>query len=362
MRRTPLHLLLALALANVNAFVHAIVFSSIPLLSRRTSPSIRASSHGPSVPATGFYSPADGGGQMLTFVPGTFPAGLGEPLNCIISGHSDPEVLVDSPDKGGLRNFFNSIYFSGECLGQHLGSDQGANLGDGHGILNETAVLRYNYGDPYVGTCQETVEGGNHFRYWIQNGPDRNSGAIFMGVSIEKPISAGHDIVLNGYNLGRDWLVGNATGTSIDTINLMAYHKNAARQATSATTSTPQTGSSSGSASPTTAPSSTPSSTTTTPATSTTVSLPLPTLKGTSSFGGYNYTTTATYISGLLANTSEGINHYITVSEDGRGAIDGLVAVLEIHITGKPSAAFAQSHVSPLLVVLCFGLIPAILL
>jgi hypothetical protein len=39
----------------------------------------------------------------------------------------------------------------------------------------------------------------------------------------------------------------------------------------------------------------------------------LPTLVGQTSFNGYTYQTTATYVSGLLSNTSDGINHYITV-------------------------------------------------
>jgi hypothetical protein len=86
-----------------------------------------------------------------------------------------------------------SFGFAGECLGQHSGSDQEANLGDGHGFrtstspfiaplhthlplfqVNETAVIRYDYGDPTLGTCKETVEGGNHFRYWTQSGSSAN--------------------------------------------------------------------------------------------------------------------------------------------------------------------------------------------
>ena len=66
-------------------------------------------------------------------MPDTFPAGLGEPINTIITADSDSEVLVDSADNGGLRNYFQAIGFAGECLGQHEGSDQAANLGDGHG-------------------------------------------------------------------------------------------------------------------------------------------------------------------------------------------------------------------------------------
>lgn len=38
--------------------------------------------------------------------------------------------------------------------------------------VNETAVMRLDYGDPTLGTCKETVEGGNHFRYWTQTGSE----------------------------------------------------------------------------------------------------------------------------------------------------------------------------------------------
>jgi hypothetical protein len=88
-------------------------------------------------------------------------------------------------------------------LGQHEGSHQVIDLGDGNGpstcrifynpfrftsspvLENETAVIRYDYGDPSLGTCQETIQGGNHFRYWVQNGSQRNSSAVFMAFSYE---------------------------------------------------------------------------------------------------------------------------------------------------------------------------------
>lgn len=50
----------------------------------------------------------------------------------------------------------------------------------------------------------------------------------------------------------------------------------------------------------------------------------------------YTYQNDVAYVSGLLRNSSDGINHYITVEEDGYPAIDGLVAVLTIRITGYP--------------------------
>lgn len=36
---------------------------------------------------------------------GTYPAGLGEPLNVILSGDSDAAVLVKSVDDGGFLNY-----------------------------------------------------------------------------------------------------------------------------------------------------------------------------------------------------------------------------------------------------------------
>lgn len=74
--------------------------------------------------------------------------------------------------------------------------------------------MRNDYGDPTLGTCKETVEGGNHFRYWVQSGSSANryysichllclstllislfplqSGAVFMAVSYELPEQCEH--------------------------------------------------------------------------------------------------------------------------------------------------------------------------
>jgi len=238
-----------------------------------------------SVPALGYYVPAQNGGSELTQVVDTYPPGLGEPLNAILSANSHPAVLIDQQTNGGFRNWLFSIQMAGECLGQHLGDNQAANLGDGNGYLNETAVIRWDYGDPYLGTCKETVQGGNHFRYWTQNGDQADSGAIFMACSAEQPIAEGHNIIVNGYNLSRDWVVGNATGQVIPTGSV-------------------QNGS---------------------------------TFIGSTVYGGYTYQTTAIYITGLLQNTSDGINHFQSVPLPGQNAIDGLVAVLYVNITDAPA-------------------------
>ncbi|WWC94011.1 hypothetical protein V866_000849 [Kwoniella sp. B9012] len=240
--------------------------------------------------ASGYNNPADNGGYMLTIVNGTYPAGLGEPLNVILSADSDKEVLVKSTDDGGFLNYMLVAGLGEECLGQHLGSIQEANLGDNQGNVSEVEELRYNYGNPYIGTCQETFNGGLHLRYWIQN----TTNAYFMAVSVEMDLNSGHDIVSNGYNIGRDQLIGNLTGTTIETKNLT-------------NTST---------------------------------------FSGTGTYMNYTYQTDVQYVSGLLKNSSDDINHYLTVEEDGLPAIDGLVAVLTVKITDRPPSSGAWSTIA----------------
>ncbi|KAJ7648059.1 hypothetical protein FB45DRAFT_212771 [Roridomyces roridus] len=162
--------------------------------------------------ATDFFDPNANGGSMLDDSTGGFGAlgYLGEPLNVIISGQSSPDVLTDD----GFLTYIQSIGFSFECLGLHLGGPQSANLGDGNGWVNQTAEYRQDYGSPDVGTCLESLIGGNHLRVFRQNGPQANSGALFLAVSKEEPVTQQHTIVPDGYNIGRDLLVGNAVGTT----------------------------------------------------------------------------------------------------------------------------------------------------
>lgn len=44
-------------------------------------------------------------------MPNTFPAGLGEPLNAIITADSDSDVLKDQETDGGLRNYFLYVLY-----------------------------------------------------------------------------------------------------------------------------------------------------------------------------------------------------------------------------------------------------------
>lgn len=60
-------------------------------------------------------------------------------------------------------------------------------------------------------------------------------------------------------------------------------------------------------------------------------------------FNGFTYNTTVTYVSGLLKNTSDGVNHASEVAPPGGNAVDGLVAVFEAHIVGRPKPTTTSS-------------------
>jgi len=158
-----------------------------------------------SVMAEHFINPTLGGGSFLDKDSG----GGGEPLNVIISGLSTPWVLSD----GGFVHFANAIGFGKECFDIHLGKPQTANLGDGNGWKNQIMELRFDYGNPDVGTCWETFRGGNHLRMWRQSGPTATTNALFLAVSEEKTVFDGHTIAKpDGYNAGREHFVKDAIG------------------------------------------------------------------------------------------------------------------------------------------------------
>ncbi|EIM83848.1 uncharacterized protein STEHIDRAFT_62467 [Stereum hirsutum FP-91666 SS1] len=153
-----------------------------------------------------FVDPTLLGGSLLDDAGG----GLGEPLNVIISGLSSADVLTDD----GFTNFARAAGMSTECLGIHLGAPQSANLGDGNGAVNQTVELRQDFGDAAAGTCLESLIGGNHLRMFRQNGILADTGALFLAVSKEEPITESHTIVPDGYDIGRDLFAVAATGTT----------------------------------------------------------------------------------------------------------------------------------------------------
>ncbi|KAM6494440.1 hypothetical protein JOM56_010801 [Amanita muscaria] len=149
----------------------------------------------------GWYDPRPNGGRFLDYTTEEY----GEPLNVIISALSDPFVLTDF----GFNYYVKSLGYSHDCMNIHLGNRHGADLGDGDGVKIQQVLVRQYY-FPILGTCWESLAGGQHFRAWKQNGTSANSGAWFIGASKEEDSSKHHTISPNGYNLGRDWLVARA--------------------------------------------------------------------------------------------------------------------------------------------------------
>ncbi|KAK0553640.1 hypothetical protein OC845_001112 [Tilletia horrida] len=143
---------------------------------------------------------------------------IGEPINVIISSNSDPFVLTPR----GFLEWASSIQLlPNACIiRENLGGSQQADLGDGNGKKNQTDVLRYSYFTD--NTCMESINGGNHARYWRQNGSQQDTGAYFLAASVELPIAQNHDIVSNGYDLGRDYIAGNATRSN-GTLSIGGY-------------------------------------------------------------------------------------------------------------------------------------------
>lgn len=140
---------------------------------------------------------------------GNLSSPIGEPLNVIVSSKSSPEVLTPE----GFLLWATSIQFGVSCLGQgDENSFQYANLGKRNERVRQgsasgnNGVLRWNYGNPSVGTCQETIVGGDHFRWYMQETVEHGT-AIFLAVSNELPLSKGHMVDKDGYNGGRDHLL-----------------------------------------------------------------------------------------------------------------------------------------------------------
>jgi len=197
----------------------AIAFASAALES--SAAELRKAAKGPTARVP-FFSPLDGGGSELDIV----SPGLGEPMNVIISGLSDPRVLTDD----GFLNWAQSVNMSGECFGQHLGGPQSANLGDGNGAVDQTMELRHDFGNTEMGTCLESLIGGNHLRMYRQNGTKANSGALFLAVSKEEDLAQHHTIIPDGYDIGRDLVVSaalnNGGRTSHNGVTYKASSKN----------------------------------------------------------------------------------------------------------------------------------------
>jgi hypothetical protein len=62
------------------------------------------------------------------------------------------------------------------------------------------------------------------------------------------------------------------------------------------------------------------------------------TYSGQTTINDYVYQTSVVYASGLLANSSDGINHAGEIHVDGLPAVDGLVALMTVRILQRPAS------------------------
>jgi hypothetical protein len=67
------------------------------------------------------------------------------------------------------------------------------------------------------------------------------------------------------------------------------------------------------------------------------------TYSGQTSSGGFVYQTDVKYVSGYLSNTSDGINHYLSVGANGTNAVDGLVAMMNVKILTTTASGTTKS-------------------
>lgn len=188
-------------------------------------------------------------------------------------------------------------------------------------------------------------------------------GAIANGADL-----ADHDIVFNGYNLARDEFVGNATALSDapptgtyslvpppPPVNITSTTTNVTNSSSSAisssTTSTSSTSSNTiaqytfslavSSSLPSSPLESLAPQLSSLSSPQLTIPAGLPSFEGETTSGNFTYKTTAVYVTGLLSNSSDGINHFATVGDSSTGlnAVDGLVALLEVTIVKAPKGS-----------------------
>lgn len=146
-----------------------------------------------------------------------------EPLNLIITstsnitqaglGRNNSEIFLAS---GGLSQYLSALNFSDECLGLHLSTPALAAINSPQPQLLDF-LYRENFGLGDSGSCLETVKGGFHFRGWRQN----LTGAWLLASSQEKNLTEQHDLVPNGYDLGRNEVARRATLGGVDRLGCL---------------------------------------------------------------------------------------------------------------------------------------------
>ena len=157
----------------------------------------------------GYVNPASLGGNMTATPANSQNKGTGGKLiNVIISNKSDHSLLSED----GMSTYLGSLgYESGPChAGDRLVGDQ-ANVGNGKDTIMSTV---FTWHSP---RCDLVQNPSLRFNYWTQTDSSKKQGAHFIAAAVVLPNKEGDQVVENGYDLGRDEFVAQATVNNTNT-------------------------------------------------------------------------------------------------------------------------------------------------
>lgn len=115
-------------------------------------------------------------------------------------------ILANSSDKdvalGEYASWANSLNFG---FGYFPRRSEAANVGDGEGFQYPSRIFQW------INSTWSGEHGGTALGCYVQNGTKLATGAVFISAAIMKPSSEQYTVEDNGFDLARDYLVGNAT-------------------------------------------------------------------------------------------------------------------------------------------------------
>ena len=126
----------------------------------------------------------------------------------IISNKSDHSLLSED----GMSTYLGSLgYESGPCqAGDRVVGDQ-ANVGNGKDTIMSTV---FTWHSP---RCDLVQNPSLRLNYWTQTDLSKHQGAHFIAAAVVLPNKDGDQVVKNGYDLGRDEFVAQATVNNTNT-------------------------------------------------------------------------------------------------------------------------------------------------
>lgn len=150
-----------------------------------------------------YINPSIFGGKVQMYYT-TAHAPPPEPINVILIGQDGDGGTLRISDEH-LHQWAQAMGYETDCMGLHKGNYFYAKI-DSFGEKVQQHQFRQVVGPRLFGSCLETLTGGNHFRAFRQN----DTGAWFLGASVEENIFTHHTLVGDGYDRGRSQLVKSA--------------------------------------------------------------------------------------------------------------------------------------------------------